>query len=179
MAGILLLLGVSACSAPGRVVSSGDSKTVTRSVGTTDPSGGPGVTSHLVLPADTLLSGSSEQGVLVVENNSGRPISAGCLRIGAATPEGHVVIEVQLVNAHWPLELHPTPACLYGSLPPGQTRLPFTLHAAQTVCSVPPGAIGNPGDCEPLPPGTYRTQLLPELSIPDPSPITVQVVARS
>jgi hypothetical protein len=168
MTGILMLLGVSTCSPPGRGVSTGDSQTVTRNVGTTDPPGAPGVTSHLVLHTDTLLSGSSEPGVLVVDNNSGRPISAGCLRI-----------EVQLVNAALPLELHPTPACLAANLAAGETRLPFTLKATQTVCSVPQGAVADAGDCQPLRPGTYRTQLLPGLNIPGPSPITVHVVAKT
>jgi hypothetical protein len=106
--------------------------------------------------------------VLVIQNNSGARISAGCLRI-----------EVQLVNSQMPLEVHPTPFCPPATIPVGLTRLPFTLNGSQTVCQVPNGDIANASYCKPLPPGRYRTQLYPGLNIPYPSGVPVQVVGKT
>jgi hypothetical protein len=110
----------------------------------------------------------NERGVLVIDNNSGRQVSAGCRRI-----------EVQLVNSQMPLELHPTPFCPPASLPVGTTRLPFTLKGSDTVCEAPNGATANASDCKPLPPGRYRTQLYPGLNISYPPGVPVQVVAKT
>jgi hypothetical protein len=106
--------------------------------------------------------------VLLIDNNSGQPVLAGCLRI-----------ELQLTNSQVSLELHPTPSCPAATLPVGITRLPFTLNASHVVCQVPNGALANAGFCKPLPPGNYRTQLYPGPNIPDPPNITVRVVAKT
>jgi hypothetical protein len=163
----IFLVGLAGCSS-GSVSSTNTTRSTAKTVPTLGSHHPTGVSSHLVLPSDELRSGLNEQGVVVIDNDSGRPVSAGCLRI-----------EVQLVSTEMPLQLHPTPSCPPGTLSPGITRLPFTLKAYQTVCLVPDGAIGDPGDCKPLPPGTYRTQLLPGLNIPDPPAVTVRVVAGS
>jgi len=118
-----------------------------------------------------LLSGASEQGELVIENNTGRPVvwSRGCLSI-----------EVQLTNAQYPLALHPIPICFSArTLPVGIAKLPFTLHASETVCQLPSGAAANAGFCKPLPAGTYSTQLFPDSDIPNPPAVTVHVVAKN
>jgi hypothetical protein len=167
---IPLLLGMSACSAGASVMTSGPPKSATRAMSTTAPQHSTGVSSHLVFQSDTLTSGADEPGVLVIENNSGRPVVApqSCL----------TTIEVQLTNAQHPLALHPTPPCLSAAtLPVGITRLPLTLHASETVCLIPNGATASASFCQPLPAGTYKTQLFPDLNIPAPSPITVHVVA--
>ncbi len=157
------LLGLVACSA-GRSVASGATDRVEPASG----HGPTGVSSHVSLHSSTLVSGMNEQGMLVIENNSGRPISAGCLRI-----------EVQLVNPHMPLELHPTPACPPATLPVGITRLAFTLKGSETVCVVPNGATASPSYCRPLPAGAYRTQIYPGVNIPDPPAVPVQVVTKT
>ena len=77
--------------------------------------------------------------------------------------------EVQLTNAKWPLELHPTPCGPARTLHVGTTRLPFTLRASHTA---------GDGSWKPLPPGTYLTQLFPAPKAAHPLPITVHVVAK-
>ena len=117
-----------------------------------------GVSSHIVLRSHKLVSGSTEHGTLVIGNSTGRPIRWSC---------GY--LEVQLTNAHWPLEIHPTPCSPHGKiLRVGTTRLPFTLRASQVVCQ---------GSCKPLPPGTYHTQVLAGPAVAHPGPRTVHVVA--
>lgn len=165
---IPFLLGVGACSAGGTVASGGHSQTPAQGAAATDRHGPPGVSSHVVLHSNTLASGMTERGVLVIENDSGRQIPAGCLRI-----------EVQLVNAQVPLELHPTPFCPSATLSVGTTRLPFTLNGSQTVCQVPDGAFASATYCKPLLAGRYHTELYPGLNVPYPSDVQVQVVARS
>ena len=120
-------------------------------VGATEAaSHGSGVSSHFVLPAHTLVSGATERGTLVVGNHTGHAIQWNC---------GY--LEVQLVNAHHPLAIHPTPCAPGKTFPVGTTRLRFTLRAA-------------------LPPGTYRTELFPGLpAVVHPNPITVRVVAKA
>jgi hypothetical protein len=162
---IPLLLGIASCSASGSVASGAHSQGATEGVGASGSHAPTGVSSHIVLLSDVLISGTNEQGVLLIENDSGRSIPAGCTRI-----------EVQLVNSQMPLEVHPTPACPPAMLPVGITRLPFTLNASQTVCAVPSGAVATSSDCKPLPAGSYRTQLYQGLNIPDPPAVTVQVV---
>ncbi len=167
---ILLPLGITACSTSGSRVSDGHPQpNAPSSVGTeSQQSQHPtGVSSHIVLETDTLVSGASEQGVLVIENDSGQPIPVGCLRI-----------EVQLINPQFPLELHPTPSCPPALLPVGITRLPLTLHASQVVCQVPNGVTGNASYCKAFPPGTYRTDLYPGVNIPAPPPVAVQIVTE-
>lgn len=165
---IPLLLGVGACSAGGSAALRGHSQATTEGVAVTRSHGATGMSSHIVLHSNMLVSGTNEQGVLAIENNSGRSISAGCLRI-----------EVQLVTSQTPLEVHPTPSCSPATLPIGPTRLPFTLTASQTVCQVPNGATANASYCKPLPPGIYRTQLYPGLNIPYPPTVRVQVVSKT
>jgi hypothetical protein len=151
---ILFLLGMSACS-------SSRSQAVTGQF--VDPTG---VSSQILLHSETLVSGSNEQGTLVIKNNAEKSIAVGCLRI-----------EVQLVNSEMPVEIHPTPSCPPGTLPVGTTRLPFTLKGSQAVCAVPNGTTASPGDCKRLPAGTYRTQLYPGSNIPDPPAVAVEIVA--
>jgi hypothetical protein len=121
---------------------------------------GGGVSSHIVVRSDTLVSGRSEPGTLVIANHTGRPIHWSC-----------AYLEVQLTNAHHPLELHPTPCSPRGkTFRVGTTRLAFTLWARHNVCE---------GSCQALPPATYHTQLLPGLpAVVHPRAITVQVVAK-
>ena len=115
--------------------------------------------SHVVLPSDTLVSGATERGALVIVNGTGRPIHWDC-----------PYLEVQLTNAHWPLEVHPTPCPQPAqTLPVGTTRLPFSLRAGQTVCE---------GSCKSFPPGTYHTQVFAGPNVPNPPAITVHVVTR-
>ena len=162
------LLGFGACSASRSVASGGHSQIATEGVVATGGHSRTGVSARVVLRSNTLVAGLDEQGVLVIENNSGREISAGCLRV-----------EVQLVNAKRPLELHPTPSCPAATLPIGTTRLPFTLKGSETVCEVPDGATANASYCKPLPPGGYRTELYPGVNIPYPPGVPVQVVAKT
>jgi hypothetical protein len=76
--------------------------------------------SHPVLTSDTLVSGASEHGSLVIVNNTGRAIPWNC-----------PYVEVQLTNARWGLEVHPIlcpePA---KTLQLGTTRLAFSLGSA-------------------------------------------------
>jgi hypothetical protein len=153
------LLGLGACSG-------GQAHVETEGVVATNRHAAATVSSRVVLSSNTLVSGMNEQGVLVIENHSGRQISAGCLRI-----------EVQLVSSQSPLELHPTPFCPPATVPVGTTRLPFTLKGSETVCEVPNGATANPSYCKPLPPGGYRTELYPGVNIPYPPGVPVRVVA--
>jgi hypothetical protein len=115
--------------------------------------------SHVVLPLDTLVSGATERGTLVIVNGTGRPIRWDC-----------PYLEVQLTNAHWPLEVHPTPCPQPArTLAVGTTRLPFSLRAGQTVCE---------GSCKSFPAGTYHTQEFAGPDVPNPPAITVHVVTR-
>ena len=116
------------------------------------------VSSHFVLPAHRLVAGAHERGTLVIANSTGRPLRWNC---------GY--LEVQLTNAQWPLELHPTPCGPGRTIPVGTTRLRFTLWAAHD----------RHGSWKPLPPGTYRTRLFPGLpAAVHPNPITVAVAAK-
>ena len=160
-----ILLGVSACSADTSVTTIGHPKSASRTISVTDSQHSRGESSHIVLPSDVLVSGASEQGELVIENNTGRPV---------VWPQGCLGIEVQLTNAQHPLALHPIPICFSArTLPVGITRLPFTLHASETVCQVPSGATANARFCKPLPAGTYSTQLFPDSNIPNPPAVEV------
>jgi hypothetical protein len=134
--------------------------TIAASSSTASAAGPSGVSSHFVLPAHTLASGAAEQGTLVIANQTGHPLQWNC---------GY--LEVQLTNAHQPLELHPTPCRPSRTLPVGTTRLRFHLRASRTVCQ---------GTCPALPPGTYRTHLFPGLpTAVHPNPISVRVVTGS
>jgi hypothetical protein len=167
-----LLLGVSACSAGTSVATIGHLKSATGTSSVTNSQHSTGESSHIVLQSDTLVSGANEQGVLVIENNTRRPV--------VVAQSCWSMLEVQLTNAQRPLALHPTPLCSSAAtLPVGITRLPFTLHASQTVCLIPNGATANAGFCKPLPAGTYSTQLFPDLNIPNPPAVTVHVVAKN
>ena len=164
-----ILLAVSACSGSASVATSGQPKSATQTTSVTDPQHATGVSSHLVMPSDTLVSGANEQGVLVIENNSGRPVVAAQSCFEHDRGAAHQRPACRVVS---------TPLCRSdATLPVGVTRLPFTLHASQTVCLIPNGATANASFCQPLPAGTYKTQLFPGLNIPDPSAITVHVVA--
>ena len=140
-------------------VIAGGATAIAASSRTASAAGHGGVSSHFVLPSQTLVSGAAERGTLVIANNTGHPIQWIC---------GY--LEVQLTNAHQPLELHPTPCRPSRTLPVGSTRLRFNLRASRTVCG---------RTCPALPPGTYRTQLFPGLPVAvHPNPITVRVVAK-
>jgi hypothetical protein len=118
---------------------------------------GRGVSSHIRV-SDSLVSGAAERGTLVVVNHTARPIHWSC---------GY--FDVQLTNAHFPLEIHPTPCSLRGkTFRVGSTRLPFTLRASQIVCE---------GACRALPPGTYRTQVFAAPPFIHPPAVTVHVTA--
>jgi len=168
-AALVPLLLVSACSPSASGASSGHPRGAALSTAKMGSKGSTGVSSHIVLHSDTLVSGAEEQGLLIIDNNTEQPVLAGCLSI----------IEVQLTNSELPLVLHPTPFCTSGTVPVGITRLSFSLHASQTVCQVPNGAIANASFCKPLPPGTYSTQLYPGLNIPYPPVVTVHIVAKT
>jgi hypothetical protein len=121
---------------------------------------GGGVSSHIVLPSHTLVSGANERGTLVIGNHTGRPIRWNC-----------AYLEVQLTNAHRPLEMHPTPCGPARTLHVGTTRLRFTLWASQNVCE---------GSCKALPPGTYHTRVFPGVpAVVHPAAIAVRVVAKA
>ena len=117
-----------------------------------------GVSSRIDLPSGTLVSGASERGTLVIANHTGHPVHWDC-----------AYLEVQLTNARWPLERHPTPCGPTRTLPVGTTRLHFTLRASRAVCE---------RSCTALPPGTYRTQLLAAPPFVHPPAVKVHVVAR-
>ena len=114
-----ILLAVSACSGSASVATSGQPKSATQTTSVTDPQHATGVSSHLVMPSDTLVSGANEQGVLVIENNSGRPVVAAqsCLS----------TIEVQLTNAQHPLAL----------IPPRSAVLTRRCRSASQDCRLP------------------------------------------
>jgi hypothetical protein len=120
---------------------------------------GGGVSSHIVLPSHSLVSGRSEHGTLVIGNSTGRAIRWNC-----------AYLEVQLTNAHRPLEMHPTPCGPARTLHVGTTRLAFTLWASQNVCEA---------SCKALPPGTYHTQVFPGVpAVVHPAAIAVHVAKR-
>ena len=124
---ILLLLGITACSTGGSQASNGHpqpnapSSVATASQQSQHPTG---VSSHIVLETDTLVSGANEQGVLVVENNSGQPISVGCLRI-----------EVQLINVQFPLEFASHP--VLSPVAPASRRHEVAVDVARLSSGVP------------------------------------------
>ena len=117
-----------------------------------------GVSSRIGLASRALVSGASEHGTLVIANHTGHPVRWDC-----------AYLEVQLTNAHWPLERHPTPCGPTRTLPVGTTRLHFTLRASRAVCE---------RSCTALPPGTYGTQLLVAPPFVHPPAVKVHVVAR-
>jgi len=118
-----------------------------------------GVLSHIELTSTTLVSGATERGTLVIDNNTGKAIRWDC-----------PYLEVQLTNAHFPLEIHPTPCPQPAkTLHVGTTRLPFSLRAGQTVCE---------GSCKLFPPGVYHTQVFAAPNVANPPAITVHVVAK-
>lgn len=155
---------------------------------TTVPIAPHGVSAHVELPSDTIVSGSKVQGMIVVENDTGRPIPEAGPPIPRAGRCGQQWI-VALGNDHvHPAIGYPSVACVRPStetLPVGTSRWPFELQAVDwSWCSL-PGEPSQPptrtcpstGD-SPLPAGEYRTEFFADtLKALDPSPLTVHVVA--
>jgi hypothetical protein len=118
-----------------------------------------GVTARIELEHDSLVQGSAESGMLIVDNNSGKPFDLGFCGIGA-----------QLVNGQVVYASLPMPAC-DRLAPVGESRTKFTVHANQPMCEV----DSNPAHsgpllppCEPdfLPAGTYHIAFPTNLAVP-------------
>jgi hypothetical protein len=151
---VAVIAGVVAAGQAGAATATSSASLAKKSAGH-----GGGVSSHIVLPAVTLVAGATERGTLVIGNSTGHTIHWDC-----------AYLEVQLTNAHWPLRMHPTPCSSRGeTFRVGTTRLRFTLWASYSAPD---------GTWKPLPPGTYRTQLLAAPNVVHPNPITVHVVAK-
>ncbi len=148
---------------------------------TTIPSARHGISARVELPSDTIVSGSTVEGTIVVENNTRKPISradkSGCGQQWA----------VALGNDRVHPDIIFAAVCTPSTeiFPVGTSRWPFELQAVdQSPCSLPgqpsdpPTRTCEPGADTPLPAGDYRTEFFGGLTALNPTPLTVHVVAR-
>jgi hypothetical protein len=129
----------------------------------------------------TIVAGEEFEAVLVIDNNSGREL--GILNDGCQ-PKWSIVLTNETnpaVHAFtWACQLSPLIAQI------GQTRFAIKNRASLSVCSQDdvgdasiPKCLAD-GSQPPLLPGEYRAILVGALpGIPNPTPVTVQVVASS
>ncbi len=148
---------------------------------TTIPVARHGVSARVELPSDTIISGSKVEGTIVVENDTGKPISRsgkdGCGQQWAVAL-GNDQVRPDIVFAA---------VCMPSTetFPVGTSRWPFELQAVdQSPCSLPgqpsqpPTRTCQPGTDTPLPTGDYRTEFFGGLKALNPTPLTVHVGAR-
>jgi hypothetical protein len=146
---------------------------------TTIPGARHGVSARVDLPSDTIVSGSTVEGTIVVENDTGKPISRadnnGCGQPWAVALGNDRVHP----NILFPLVCMPSTE----TFPVGTSRWPFELQAVdQSPCSLPgqpsdpPTRTCEPGADTPLPAGDYRTEFFGGLKALNPTPLTVHVV---
>jgi hypothetical protein len=132
------------------------------------------LSARVELKSHTIRAGSSETGVVVVENHTGHVLHAdGCQRIFAiALGRGRFEQSPAWLD------------CLQTfTIPIGRSTYPVTVTAAYLACTNGPPA-GDLHSCTlngppPLPTGVYRATLVQSGKIvPTPPPITVRVTAR-
>jgi hypothetical protein len=148
---------------------------------TTIPSARHGISARVELPSDTIVSGSTVEGTIVVENDTGKPIPQtgkdGCGQQWAVAL-GNDRVHPDIL---FPLVCVPSTQ----NFPVGTSRWPFELRVVdQSQCSLPghpsnpPTRTCAPGADTPLPAGDYRTEFFGGLKALEPSPLTVHVIAR-
>ena len=132
------------------------------------------LSARIVLPATTMATGSTMDGQVIVENNTGHALHPfGCLTL----------FEVVLHNAQVPADIAGFDC--YGNLPTipvGESTWPMPVSATYFMC----GMSGPPNQCingrpPPLPLGLYEASLyqMASTNIPDPPSIVVRLIAGS
>jgi hypothetical protein len=137
------------------------------------PSTGTGITARLVFSKQTVESGGTLSGELVVDNETGQPVAFGgtCATLWAVTLRSESIPNAPAFY----LPCKPTE-----KFSVGRTTFPFSVQANFNMCG-PPGLPGSPscstdGAPAPLPPGSYQAVFgtLGDSPIqPGPVPITV------
>jgi hypothetical protein len=154
-----------------------------------------GISAAFILPRDTMAEGSSMTGDLVIDNETGAPISAGCspgdFAVALANDQVHPAIAFTM------------PGCIHTRttmIPIGMSHRPLTLKAENyssclpqdepstsspvyppptypaTVPATPPARCVLPYDGR-LPPGDYHTEFFTTVEALHAAPVTVHIVA--
>jgi hypothetical protein len=169
---IALVVLLAPGSDPTGFVTASAPSTSTPSTSTSTSAPATGVSIRLDLPALTMTAGSSMDGTVVVENNTGQALDvSGC----------QLLFQVALRSADVTPEIG-WPACLqHLTVPAGESRYPVTLTARYSSCSPRGPHDGLLGCVDGKPPavpvGTYDAVIFPtnDHIFPVPPPLEIEV----
>jgi hypothetical protein len=131
------------------------------------------LTTRIELPGATFVAGPTVTGTLVVDNNTGKPITLPTDAHGC-----QLLWRIALTNASIPPNTAFKAECYRPAKPlaSGENRFPFTLVTTYITCT----SVAGSGGCPPLPPGRYTAVLVSSTGVdpfPAPPPARVKLSA--